>query len=357
MASDHCCTVHLVGSMSLIDVSEVMSTTAELLGPRAKRLTGGEVGMCRNWIVGHHRIFARHPDFEEYVHIEVNDHRAPNSKRRRFRLKPGAKTPTAESFGPSGYLEDAREGHALLRKLKMEGKADRAARLLVAIPSPYDVLNFAVDKRDFPALFPVYEQYLLSEMKKIAAEIPLEDLAFQWDAAHEFEYLATSSPAFNPMTREEIIALLVRLGDGVPAGAELGYHCCYGMFNMKHFVEPTDLGDVVEVMNAVIAGVKRPVDFVQMPVPLERTDDAYFAPLTTLDLSGGVELYLGLVHDIDGVEGSLKRAAVASKVVKDFGIATECGLGGRTPENIRQILQIQAQVADALNRERGVAAV
>ena len=169
----------------------------------------------------------------------------------------------------------------------------------------------------------------------------------------EFEYLATSSPMFNHMTREEMVDLLVRLGKGSPAGAELGYHCCYGNFQLKHFVEPPDMGDMVDVMNKVIAGVGRPVAFVHMPVPIERDDDAYFAPLKNLKLQAGTEFYLGMSHDRDGVPGIVRRAAAASKVVKDFGISTECGLAMRTPENIRQILHIEAEACAELDRIRG----
>src|SRR3954466_16394837 len=152
MSSKDPCLVHLVGSMPLGDASEVISTTARILGPRTKRLTNGEVGASRGWIIGHHRIFERHPDFEEYVHVENADPRTPGQRRRRFRLRQGAKTPSVESFGPSGYVQDAQEAHALISRLKREGAVDASTRLLVAIPSPYDILNFAIDKRDFPAL-------------------------------------------------------------------------------------------------------------------------------------------------------------------------------------------------------------
>ena len=73
-----------------------------------------------------------------------------------------------------------------------------------------------------------YEHALRAEALKIVEKIPHRDLAIQWDAAHEFEYLATSSMMFNHMTREEMVDLLVRLGKGSPRDAELGYHCCYG---------------------------------------------------------------------------------------------------------------------------------
>lgn len=344
------CLIHVVGSMPFASVEEVMRTTISLLGSRVRRLTNGEIGRTEGWIVGHFRIFARHSSFEEYVHEEKFDPRAPNIKRRRFRIKPGASAPTASSFGALGYAEDAAEAFAIFSRMKAEGAIDGATRLLVAIPSPYDILNFAVAKDCFARVLPAYEQALIEEVGRIAAAIPHNELAIQWDAAHEFEYLATSSPMFNHMSREEMVALLTRLGAAVPVGVDLGYHCCYGNFNLKHFVEPLDTGDMVDVMNKVIAALRRPVQFVHIPVPIERSDDAYFAPLKNLHRPPDMEFYLGLAHDRDGVAGTVKRAAAARKVIADFGISTECGLGMRKPDNIRDLLRIQADAAAEIDR-------
>ena len=41
---------------------------------------------------------------------------------------------------------------------------------------------------------------------------------------------------------------------------------------------------MVEMTNAIVAGVTRPIQFFHMPVPKGRTDDAYFAPLERLRL-------------------------------------------------------------------------
>ena len=348
--SKHTCLVHVVGSMPLGSVEEVMSTTAAILGPRVRRMTNGEVGRTRGWITGHHRIFARHPAFEEYVHEEKFDPRAPNIKRRRFRLKEGQAAPTAESFGSLGYAEDAREAFSVLSGLKLAGKVSADTRLLVAIPAPYDILNFAVAKSDFTAVLPAYEQALIAEVERVAEAVPRESLAIQWDAAHEFEYLATSSPMFNHMSREEMVAMLVRLGNAVAPAIDLGYHCCYGNFNLKHFVEPVDMGDMVDVVNKVTSGLKRSVQFIHMPVPIDRSDEAYFAPLKDLKRQQGLEFYLGLAHGRDGVDGTLARARVAHKVISDFGISTECGLGMREPDDIRKLLRIQADTAAGIDR-------
>jgi hypothetical protein len=96
--------------------------------------------------------------------------------------------------------------------------------------------------------------------------------------------------------------------------------------------------------------LRRPIEFIHMPVPIGRADEAYFAPLRRLERAPEVEFYLGLAHDKDGVAGTLKRASVARKAISDFGISTECGLNMRTPDNIRQLLHIQADAAAQIDR-------
>ena len=66
---------------------------------------------------------------------------------------------------------------------------------------------------------------------------------------------------------------------------ELGYHLCYGSPADEHLVQPKDAGIMVEITNAIVAGVRRPIQFFHMPVPKARTDDAYFAPLGRLKLA------------------------------------------------------------------------
>ena len=82
-----------------------------------------------------------------------------------------------------------------------------------------------------------------------------------------------------------------------------------------------------------------------MPVPRDRDDDAYFAPLRRLRLPPHTELCLGLVHHTDGVAGTRRRLAAAEKHVQNFSIATECGFGRRPPATIPELLRIHAEVA------------
>ena len=82
---------------------------------------------------------------------------------------------------------------------------------------------------------------------------------------------------------------------------------------------------MVEIVNAISAGVGRPIQFFHLPVPKPRSDDAYYAPLGGLKLRLETELYLGLVHS-DDMAGNATLAA-AQRHVRVDGVATECGMG------------------------------
>jgi hypothetical protein len=105
------------------------------------------------------------------------------------------------------------------------------------------------------------------------------------------------------------------------------------------------MADMVAMANRLTDGIERPIQLIHMPVPRDRSDDAYFAPLKNLRLKPTTELSLGLVHHTDGVAGTRRRLVAAEKRVKDFSIATECGFGRRLPETIPELLRIHAEVA------------
>lgn len=85
--------------------------------------------------------------------------------------------------------------------------------------------------------------------------------------------------------------------------------------------------------------------WIHLPVPRDRTDDAYFAPRQKLELHPETELHLGLVHATGGREGMIRRIEAARRTVTDSGVATECGMRRRPPETIPDLLQIHAEVA------------
>src|SRR5438132_4455415 len=135
---------------------------------------------------------------------------------------------------------------------------------------------------------------MLGEVRAIAQAVPNDRLALQWDVCQEViaweGYYEPGPVDF----RKETITELIAIGDGVPAAIELGYHLCYGSPADEHVIQPKDAGIMVEIVNAVSAGVRRPIQFFHLPVPKPRTDDTYFAPLAGLNLRPETELYLVL---------------------------------------------------------------
>jgi hypothetical protein len=103
----------------------------------------------------------------------------------------------------------------------------------------------------------------------------------------------------------------------------------------------------VRMANAAYQAVIRPIDYYHLPVPRNRADETYFAPLKDLAI-GEAKLYLGLIHHTEGIAGSLRRVAIARKYVSGFGVATECGLSRRPKETIPELLRVHREVASAL---------
>ncbi len=123
----------------------------------------------------------------------------------------------------------------------------------------------------------------------------------------------------------------------------MGVHLCYGDRMHQHFIQPKDLGLLVELANTISAGVGRDFEWIHMPVPKDRLDEAYYAPLKDLKLGPDGELVLGLVHGGD-LEGTEKRIETARKFGKNFAVATECGMGRTKKDEFDSVLEIMAAV-------------
>jgi hypothetical protein len=186
---------------------------------------------------------------------------------------------------------------------------------------------------------------MIQEVNEIAAAIPADQLSIQWDAATVFAILEGVRQHWLADPEPDLLARLVHVGNAVPRGVELGYHLCYGDSTTKHFKEPMDTGLLVRVANGIANGLTRSLQWIHMPVPIERADDAYFAPLRDLQLPQETELYLGLLHLEDGQDGAERRISAARKFVERFGVATECGFGRRPPSIIPTMFKLHSQVS------------
>lgn len=334
--------VHLVGSIALDSVEEVFHTAGGLLGRRLRRIPDGEPGGRRLWISWQYPLLRSLPFLKA-------DASQPNqtSGFLPLELAEGI-SPDEIRFPELGYAREARASYQDFVAARERGDLPPGVRFQVSLPTPFAVVNPFCAPKDRAAIEPAYEIAMLREIEAICRAIPYPDLCIQWDVCIEMILWDGRWPGMrNPFEdlRGEMMSRMKRLAAAVPNGVELGFHLCYGDWEAKHFIDPEDAGKMVDFANALASAVSRPITYIHMPVPIDRSDDAYFQPLRDLKLPSGTELYLGLVH-ADGAEATRKRIAAAGCYAPDFGIATECGMARcRTPEMIRTLLRIHAEAS------------
>ena len=339
--------VHLVGSVPLASAQDVFATVSATLGDRLKRIPDGETGDRGDWITWLEPAFANNPALEKSD--ELFRIHATGTARIRYRLKPG-KSAGDVSFDNLFYADVAKRSYAEFAALKRAGKIGPDVRFQIDLVPAHSVIWLFLQDDLHQALDPVFNQALKREIDKIAAGLPHDQIAIQFDVASAvFARLQRNEPNAYGKDRAEMLtsfsAILTDLAERVLADIELLFHFCYGDSNHKHVIEPTDMADMVDVANRLSADIKRPINLIHMPVPRDRADDAYFTPLSGLRLRPETELSLGLVHYTDGVAGTRRRVAAAEKQVKDFSVATECGFGRRDPATIPDLLRIHAEIA------------
>jgi len=339
--------VHLVGSVPLSDARAVFTAASTALGPRLKRIPDGETGERSDWITWLEPVFADNPALEKSD--ELFRVHATGTARIRYRLKPG-KTVKDVRFGNLFYADVAQASYAQFAALKRAGAIAPDVRFQIDLVPAHSVIWLFLQDDLHQPLDPIYNEALKREIDKIAAALPHGEIAIQFDVASAvFARLQRNEPNAYGKDRAEMLArfsaILTDLAERVPADIELMFHFCYGDSNHKHVVEPRDMGDMVDMANRLAADIKRPIALIHMPVPRDRADDGYFAPLARLRLKPQTELCLGLVHLTDGVAGTRRRLAAANRHVEAFSIATECGFGRRDPETIPELLQIHAEIA------------
>lgn len=339
--------VHLVGSVPLADAGAVFTAAGVALGERLRRIPDGETGERSDWITWLEPAFADNPALEKSD--ELFRIHATGTARIRYRLKPGKRVEDV-SFGNLFYADIAKASFAEFAQAKREGRIPAGCRFQIDLVPAHSVIWLFLQDDLHQPLDPVFNAALKREIDKIAAALPHDEIAIQFDVASAvFARLQRNEPNAYGRNRDEMLArfsaILTDLAAHVPADIELLFHFCYGDSNHKHVIEPADMGDMVDVANRLSADIARSIALIHMPVPRDRADDAYFAPLARLRLKPETELCLGLVHYTDGVDGTRRRLQTAERHVRDFSVATECGFGRRDPATIPELLRIHAEIA------------
>jgi hypothetical protein len=208
---------------------------------------------------------------------------------------------------------------------------------------------------DMSGVVAAYEAALFADLDRALSIIPHDRCAVQWDVAVEFGLL---EGGFGPkMPLEQVVPGLLRCVDRVPEDVAVGLHLCYGDYGHQHFKQPDSLAMQVQLVNAVVSGARRPVNWFSFTVPQSRGDEDYFAPLRDLRVGPQTELYFALVpyHPADQPEGTTAEQvrlidallADSPSGKRDWGICTECGMGRAAAEDVPRLLDLHREILDA----------
>jgi hypothetical protein len=335
---------HLVGSIPLPNAETVFRVLSKRLGQCLVRMPDGETGIRQGWIRFLQAVLAAHPALE--VAAELPPFRFLQWDGKLVREIPRLRLRTRGAIvGPegfeTGYADMAIASWRIFESLQTAGVVPAHVKFQICLPTPIAPTYNNMLPADRPALLAALARHFVGEVEKIAATVPQERIAIQWDVCQEVlaweGYYEPGPIDF----RTETLGILAEVGAAVPGPIELGYHLCYGSPLDEHLVQPKDTRIMVEIMNAVAARVPRPIQYFHLPVPKARGDDAYFAPLEDLALRDGTELYLGLIHN-DDAAGDRARLAAARRHTRVDGIGAECGLGRGDPARLEALLGAHA---------------
>lgn len=353
--------IHLVGSIGLTTADEVFRTVSETLGDRARRIPDGETGARSSWIHWNRAVFDSNPALEldpvekaagRRITSETEGlrrwgggaaraHGAPPPPR--LRVRDGVR-PEDIAIEPLGHAHHAKQSYGVFKALRDEGVIKPGTRFLVALPTAAAEMNGHVVPSHHPIVEGPFTRRLFADVADICTAIAHDDLAIQWDIPCELSQWEGVRPAWFADVKEGVVERLVQHVDSVPASVQLGLHFCYGSYGGRHWMEPKDTATCVEVHNRVVERIARSLNWIHLPVPIDRDDEGYFAPLAGLKRRSETEVYLGLIHLQDGVAGTRNRIATAERFVTNFGIATECGFGRRPPETIPDLLKLHDMI-------------
>jgi ubiquinone/menaquinone biosynthesis C-methylase UbiE len=322
---------------------------SDSLGRWVSRIPDGETGPRSDWIVWQYPVLSSRPEFE-VCPPDTSHYRALP----RLRVRDGEQADHI-TFEDLGYAQAATSSYRTFASLKRDGVIPNHCRFQVSLPTPLAPISAFVTPDDQERVEPIYEGRLLDELARILAVIPHDQLAIQWDTNVEFAMLEGAVPVWFANVRAGIVERLLRLSRQIPTEVELGYHLCYGDEGHRHTPAPPDARKLVEVGNSLSASLDRPLNWLHLPVPLTRTEPQYFEPLADLALRPETEVYLGLLHLADGVDGALTRIEMARPYLEHFGVATECGWGRQPSRVVLGLVQLQTVVATPIAPTRPTA--
>jgi hypothetical protein len=347
--------VHFNGSVNLPDGETVMREISERIPSGVRRMTDGETGERNYWIQFQVERFASIPELEAVGRHQAYETEGEAPAMPQYRLAPGAAADSVQ-WGDLGYATAYRKSFEVFGSLQQDGTIPADVRFQMQYPTPLAPVAGTIVPEDMAAVAASYERAMFADVDRAMAELPHERIALQWDVAVEIGLLEGGFSE-SATALEQLLPALVRCIDHVPPDVPTGMHLCYGDYGHQHFKQPESLALQVNLVNAIVAGAARPVNWFSFTVPQSRRDEAYFSPLDDLLVSPETELYFALVpyYPDEQPAGTTEEQtrlidshlASSPTGARDWGICTECGMGRVKQSDVPRLLDVHREILAA----------
>ncbi|MDQ2839156.1 MAG: hypothetical protein M3Y77_11900 [Actinomycetota bacterium] len=331
-------TAHLVGSLPGDSARDAMTTALDILGPYLKSLPDGETGARRDWVIPVIEGLRGHPALELSQQGDWSDY----DKIPRMRVKKGSTLYGASlDFGHVAAVRDSFPDFQ--QAIAAAGRPDLAFQ--EGVPGAFDVAMFTLGPIAALRNRRAFTEATLAEIRSVA-EITGANTMFQIEVPAELVLLAKAPGA----ARKPLAKLLARNITGIAAAAARGtrfaVHLCLGDMNNRALGTMSDVDPLVVLTNEIVRGwpAGRSLDLVHAPfaaanVPAT-TDRAFYTPLAKLKLPDKVRFAAGFAHEAQPLADQKSiRSIIDGHLGREVEIAAACGLGRRTPEGGRAVLE------------------
>jgi hypothetical protein len=316
-------------------------------------MTDGETGERGYWIMFQIQKFLEMPEFESVTVGQAYESSEDAPPMPQLRLADGAAA-DAIRWPDLGYADAYAASFEIFDRLQQDGTIPAGVRFQVQYPTPLASIAGTIVPDDMAAVAASYETALFADLDKLLGTLPHDRCAVQWDVAVEFGLLEGAMGPGSAMPLDQVTPGLIRCVERVPADVPVGLHLCYGDYGHQHFKQPESLQMQVDLLDAVVSGAGRPVDWASFTVPQARSDAGYFAPLRDLRAGPETQLYFALVpyHPGDQAEGTTAAqaghvdAALADSSAgsREWGICTECGMGRVAAGDVPELLDLHREL-------------
>ena len=297
--------LHFAGSVPLPNCEDVFRSLSGEVGQFLRRMPDGETGERALWIKFQQKMLLEHPAIEpDTTQPPLPVRQADGTVHRHIQLVRLGPSVDVDSFEfDTGYDRAAVGSYQTFRALREAAIISPEMRLQVALPTPMATGLMYVSPVGRNDYLRAYERSLLKALRAIVSTIPHSELAIQFDVCQEVLLFENYFPVREPNYRAAVFEQFARLGAAVPSDVELGFHLCYGSPGDQPLVRLADARALAELMNGIADFVRRPVEFIHIPVP-RRADEAFYKPLADWRRPPRTRLYLGLLQFDDDTGNS-----------------------------------------------------